>query len=93
VALIGLAGLFLLMSPVRLELLMLAFGCVAATLILNRDLYAFFRRAGGIFFAVACVPLHLLYFMYCGLSYYYVWVLSMLQRAVARRAGKADPSF
>lgn len=92
VALIGLACLFLLMSPARLELLLLAFGCVAVTLILNRDLYAFFLRAGGIFFAASCVPLHLLYFMYCGLSYYYVWVLSMFQRAVARRAGKANPS-
>jgi GT2 family glycosyltransferase len=92
VAFIGLAGFFLLMSPVRLELLMPALGCVAVTLILNRDLYAFFRRAGGIFFAMACVPLHLLYFMYCGLSYHYVWALSMLQRPFARRGGKADPS-
>jgi len=93
VALTGLAGLFLLMSPVRLELLlMLAFGCVAATFILNRNLYAFFRRAGGISFAAACIPLHLLYFMYCGLSYHYVWVQSMLQKAVARRRGKAGPN-
>src|SRR6516162_2449414 len=92
VALTGLAGLFLLMSPVRLELLVLAFGCAAATFILNRDLYAFFRRAGGISFAAACIPLHLLYFMYCGLSYHYVWVQSMLQKAVARRGGKAGPS-
>ena len=92
VALTGLAGLFLLMSPVRLELLMLAFGCAAATVILNRDLYAFFRRAGGISFAAACIPLHLLYFMYCGLSYHYVWVQSMLQKAGARRGGKAGPS-
>jgi len=71
---------------------MLAFGCVAATFILNRNLYAFFRRAGGISFAAACIPLHLLYFMYCGLSYHYVWVQSMLQKAVARRGGKARPS-
>jgi len=93
VALTGLAGLFLLMSPVRLELLlMLAFGCVAATFILNRNLYAFFRRAGGISFAAACIPLHLLYFMYCGLSYHYVWVQSMLQKAVARRRGKGGPN-
>ena len=92
VALIGLAGLFLLMSLARLELLMLAVGCVAVTIILNRDLYAFFRRAGGISFAAACIPLHLLYFMYCGLSYHYVWVLSMLQKAVARRGGKPGSS-
>ena len=92
VALIGLAGLFLLMSLARLELLMLALGCVAVTIILNRDLYAFFRRAGGISFAAACIPLHLLYFMYCGLSYHYVWVQSMLQKAVAHRGGKAGPS-
>jgi len=71
---------------------MLALGCVAVTIILNRDLYAFFRRTGGIFFAIACIPLHLLYFTYSGLSYHYVWVLSMLQRVVRRRYGNADPS-
>jgi len=92
VALTGLSGLFLLASPLRLELLMLALGCVAAIVILNRDLYALFRRARGTFFAAACVPLHLVYFACCGLSYQYVWVLSTLQGAVARRGGGADPS-
>jgi cellulose synthase/poly-beta-1,6-N-acetylglucosamine synthase-like glycosyltransferase len=85
VALTGLCSLFLLTSPVRLGLLVPAVGCVAAVVILNWDLYGFFRRARGIFFAVGCVPLHLLYFVCCGLSYQYVWVLSMVQRAAGRQ--------
>jgi Glycosyl transferase family 2 len=89
VALTGLGGLFLLMSALHLGLLIPAVGCVAITVILNRDLYAFFRRARGLIFAVACVPFHLLYFVCCGVSYQYVWIL---QRAVRRREAGADPS-
>jgi GT2 family glycosyltransferase len=85
VALTGLGSLFLLTSPLHLELLMmLALVCVAAVIFINRDLYAFFWRARGTFFAAACVPLHLLYFVCCGVGYQYAWVLSMLQSAVAR---------
>lgn len=86
VALTGLGSLFLLTSPLHLELLtMLAFACVAAVIFINRDLYAFFWRARGTFFSAACVPLHLLYFVCCGVGYEYAWLLSMLQSAVVRR--------
>jgi GT2 family glycosyltransferase len=84
VALTGLGSLLLLTSPLHLELLMLAFACLAAVIFINRDLYAFFWRARGTFFAAACVPLHLLYFVCCGVGYQYAWGLSMLQRAVVR---------
>jgi GT2 family glycosyltransferase len=85
VALTGLGGLLLLTSPFDLELLMLAFVCVAAVIFINRDLYAFFWRARGTFFATACIPLHLLYFVCCGVGYQYAWVVSMLRSAVVSR--------
>jgi hypothetical protein len=85
VALTGLGSVLLLTSPLHLELLMLAFACLAAVVFINRDLYAFFWRARGAFFTAACVPLHLLYFVCCGLGYQYAWGLSILERAVVRR--------
>ena len=78
VALSALAGLLVAASPLRLELLVPALACVAATIIVNRSLYAFFWRVRGPFFAAACIPLHLLYFVCCGLSYAYVWAQSQL---------------
>ena len=38
----------------------------------NLSLYAFFRRTRGFAFALACIPLHLLYLLYSTLSYLYV---------------------
>ena len=38
----------------------------------NFSLYAFFRRTRGFAFALACLPLHLLYLLYSTLSYLYV---------------------
>jgi glycosyltransferase involved in cell wall biosynthesis len=78
-ALTGLGSLLLLASPLRVELLIPAFACVAAVIMLNRHLYAFFRRTRGTLFAAACVPLHLLYYVCCGLGYQYVWMRSMLR--------------
>ncbi len=45
-----------------------------AVLILNRELYIFFSRQHGFRFLAACIPLHLLYFVYSGVSYLLVWV-------------------
>ena len=82
VLLTGLGSLLFLTSPFRFALLILALACVAGVVFMNRDLYAFFWRARGTFFAAACVPLHLLYFVCCGLGFQYAWALSTLQRAV-----------
>jgi GT2 family glycosyltransferase len=41
--------------------------------ILNRELYTFFYRKRGFAFALACVPLHFLYYLYSGLGYLYAW--------------------
>jgi GT2 family glycosyltransferase len=88
VALTGLSGIFIAASPLRLELLMPACACVAAIVAINRDLYRFFWRVRGALFATACVPLHLLYYVCCGVGYQYVRLLSTLQSTVALRRGR-----
>jgi hypothetical protein len=47
---------------------------LAAVLILNRKLYSFFFQRGGLPFTVACIALHLLYYVYSGLSYLFAWL-------------------
>ncbi len=74
VALVGVASICLLLAVLRVELLALSAAALFGVIILNRDLYAFFFRQHGPFFAIACIPLHLLYYLYSGLSYLYVWI-------------------
>ena len=72
VALIGMACAFLIMAMAWPQALALTALALAGVVFLNRKLYAFFGRQHGILFAAACVPLHLLYYLYSGLSYLYV---------------------
>jgi GT2 family glycosyltransferase len=73
VVLAGLVVLFLFLAPLRLQLLELSAGALAGVILLNRDLYWFFFRQRGFLFTVACIPLHLLYYLYSGLTFLYVW--------------------
>src|SRR5262249_58897984 len=41
---------------------------------LNRDFYGFLRRERGLSFALACFPLHLLYFVCGGGGFVYAWL-------------------
>ena len=82
------SGALVLLATILLPLCVwqpaLLWAVVSALLIvvgLNLDLYAFFRRVGGVSFAVACVPLHFLYLLYSTLSYLYVRVRHFLGRA------------
>lgn len=77
--LVGLAGVFLLLAVLRVELLMLSAAALLSVIILNRELFAFFLRQRGLLFATACIALHLLYYLYSGLSYLYVWIESRLK--------------
>jgi GT2 family glycosyltransferase len=77
-ALVLLACALLPLSIFRLELLALAAAALLIVVILNRDLYAFFYRKRGLLFASACVPLHMLYYCYSGLSYLFVWIMMRL---------------
>ena len=72
VALVGLACLFLGLAMASSKFLLLSLLAILGVGFLNRKLYAFFMRERGISFAVSCVPLHLLYFLYSGISYLYV---------------------
>jgi glycosyltransferase involved in cell wall biosynthesis len=84
VALIGMAGAFLVMAMAWPQLLALSVLAIAGVVFLNRRLYAFFARQRGILFAAVCVPLHLLYYLYSGLSYLHVcgeFHISKLTRA------------
>ena len=83
VVLAGLAIFFLLLAPLRIELLELSAGALGGVIVLNRDLYTFFFRQRGLFFAIACIPLHLLYYLYSGLTFLYVWLDFQLRGAAA----------
>jgi len=79
----GLASLLLLLTPFRIELLGLSAGAFFGVIALNRDLYAFFLRQRGLFFTTACIPLHLLYYLYSGLTFSCVWLDFQVRGAVA----------
>jgi glycosyltransferase involved in cell wall biosynthesis len=83
VALVGLACLFLLLTPFRSEAFVLSAAALLAVITLNRKLYAFFVRQRGLLFAAAAIPLHLLYYIYGGLTYVYVWCDFHLRRVAA----------
>jgi GT2 family glycosyltransferase len=72
VALIGMVCAFLVTAVAWPQSLALSALALAGVAFLNHKLYAFFGRQQGILFAAACVPLHLLYYIYSGLSYFYV---------------------
>jgi GT2 family glycosyltransferase len=85
VGLVGLAVLLGLVSPLGTKFLVMAAIALATVLILNRRLFGFLRRQRGIAFALACVPLHILYFLYSGLSLGYVWLALYLGSAPSHR--------
>jgi glycosyltransferase involved in cell wall biosynthesis len=74
VMLVMLSFLLLPSGLFRIELLALAGCALAGVLVLNRDLYRFFFRRRGLFFGCTCIPLHLIYYLYSGISYLYVWI-------------------
>jgi GT2 family glycosyltransferase len=84
-ALVMLAFVLLPLSVLRVELLGLAAVALLAVLGLNRALYVFFVRQRGVGFAAACLPLHLLYFLYSGLSYLWVWIVFQVRSTAADR--------
>jgi glycosyltransferase involved in cell wall biosynthesis len=79
-ALVASACASLPLALVQPELLAGSFAGLVGVAILNRQLYIFFFRQRGLFFAAACFPLHALYYLYSGLSYFYVWTEFQLRR-------------
>jgi hypothetical protein len=74
VALVGLASSCLLLAVFWGALLGLGAVALLGVLLLNRDLFGFFRRQHGLGFAMLCFALHLLHYLYSGLSYAWVWL-------------------
>lgn len=68
VALTCLAALALLAAVFWPKALSAAAAAALAVTLLNLDLYRFFTRRQGLFFALRALPLHWLYFLYCGFS-------------------------
>ncbi len=87
VALVVLAAALLPLALWRVGLLVLPLAALLTAVVLNRGLFAFLGRQRGLGFATACVPLHLLYFLYSGLSYLFVRVEMQLRRMMTRRGG------
>jgi len=83
--LLAFACAFLALAVVQPKLLTVSAAALLGVGVLNRKLYLVFFRHRGIFFTAACIPLHLLYYLYSGLSYLYVWVEFQLRRVVTAR--------
>jgi GT2 family glycosyltransferase len=73
VALVGLACLLLPLGVFWPPVLVVPAAALLIVIALNWHLYGFFARERGVPFAIAAVPLHLLYFLYSGLAFLYVW--------------------
>jgi len=71
VALVGVAGVALLLAIGPPSLAAVAVAAILAVAALNRELYRFLRRERGFAFALACFPLHLLHFACSGLGFVY----------------------
>ncbi len=83
-ALVALTCLCLALAAWHIELLAVATMAVLGVVALNRHLFAFFLRERGLVFAMACIPLHLMYYLYSTLSYGLVWVDWHLRGSTAR---------
>jgi GT2 family glycosyltransferase len=81
--LVMLACLLLPLALIRLELIALSMAAFLGVLILNRSLYLFFLRQRGFLFALACIPLHFLYYFYSVISYLYVQIEFKLRKRVS----------
>ncbi len=79
----AMAALLLLLPFGFLLPLLFYVGGVAAIAIvlLNRDLYLFFFRRRGLMFTVAAFPMHVLYFLYSGITLIVCCLLHAMKRA------------
>jgi len=92
VALVLLATGLLPLALWKVGLLVVPLVALVTVVALNRTLFAFLWKERGLGFAIGCVPLHLLYFIYSGLSYLFVRVdLQLRSMRRARTACSGEP--
>jgi GT2 family glycosyltransferase len=73
-ALVALACASLPLAGLWPGLAVLTAVALGAFLLWNWRLYRFFFRRGGLWFTLAAIALHFLYYVYSGLSYLYAWL-------------------
>ncbi len=87
VAITNLTLLALLVSlvapPLRGAVATASLGTMFALVGLNADFYTFLRRKRGLWFTVRALPLHWLYYLYCGLAV----VVALAQYAIQEKLG------
>ena len=86
-ALTALAAVCLLLAPLWTGLALTAGALLIVVVVLNRRLYGFFVRHGGLVFAGACLLLHWLYYLYSGAAFLGVWMSVRLRGSGATRVG------
>ena len=84
-ALVALACVFVLGSIVQPGWLVGSAAALVGVGIINRRLYGFFIRQGGIRFALVSFGLHIVYFLYSGLTFLSVWLKYHHRRIVGFR--------
>lgn len=89
VALSGLTVLSMIPSFFNPWLGLIPLGLFLAVTAINLDFYRFFARRSGWVFALRVVPLHWLYFWYCGFSFVWGTILHNLERPAAGSHGPA----
>jgi len=72
-ALVALACVLTALAVVQPALLAGSAIALLGVIVINRSLYGFFVRRRGIRFATASISLHLLYYLYSGVTYSWVW--------------------
>ena len=91
--LVVLAAATLPLALWRVVMLVLPLAALVTVVVLNRGLFAFLGRQRGVAFAIACIPLHLLYLLYSLLSYLFVRVERKIRDMTTRpeeRSGEAE---
>ncbi len=51
---------------------------IIALVALNRDLYGFFLKKRGLKFTLLAIPMHFIYYFYCGASFAFCWIQNKL---------------
>jgi GT2 family glycosyltransferase len=57
---------------------------------INRGFYALLRRSGGVAFAAACIPLHVVYFLSAGCGFALAWLEHHLGLRATRKGARAS---
>ncbi|HEV3166728.1 MAG TPA: glycosyltransferase family A protein [Isosphaeraceae bacterium] len=92
VAVTGLSGFALMAAPWYLWLLLLPLIALATIIGINRSFYRFLASRRGWAFAIASIPLHIIYYGCCGLSVVIALGISLLSAREAEMAPERLPT-